>query len=694
MKMNKITRVVLILCSAILWFAWDFSQADQNLISKYKSYRFAKEYDAISAATTKVSIVRSDDENLETPVPITDASLTYQTIEEMTRHAIDLAGGLDWLIQSGDMVLLKPNIVSPTKSGSGEVTDVRVIKALIRIINEIAPGNIEIVVGEGCAVPMDYEYEYNNFYSEGQWGELWDKSGYQDLLTDPLLSDINFRLSNLNCRMPGDAWTKNDGWPADSAWKDLVEMSIPGGGEATPHEGKYWIHKDVINADVFITVPVMKIHTTGITSSLKNQIGIAPSTIYGFYKGLGVAQNGYSEKILHYSQRPYWWTAKEIVDLATLASIDFSVVDATACLETQKEAVGNNLVRMNMILAGSDPVAVDHVCTRLMGLNPDDIEHVTLAERAGLGTNDPDLILIEGADLEENIRRFKKSQIEDGEFGQGNRLWLLNGPYDISGIDDPINHDFIENEGSIAPEAGEDDWSESLYFTDNRIHLADYFELNSGDEAVSYAFCYFDAPEDQEAELWIGNDEDILIYVNGEIVYEHSGFQKYDKFDLAIDRQVFPVKKGENRLLVKYLQKYAYYDFCLNICEPESNPLLDGNRIWGLKFKTVTDSVYNPTAVEEFRLPGIELNPAYPNPFSFSTRIDYSIPEDGILDIAVYDLAGRRIETLFSGMQRAGGHSVLWRAGNGTGGDIQKGTYILNMRYKGTIRSQSLVKAE
>ena len=46
------------------------------------------------------------------------------------------------------MVLLKPNIVDPEPAGSGEVTDVRVIKALIRIINDIAPGKIEIVVGD------------------------------------------------------------------------------------------------------------------------------------------------------------------------------------------------------------------------------------------------------------------------------------------------------------------------------------------------------------------------------------------------------------------------------------------------------------------------------------------------------------------------------------------------------------------
>jgi len=687
MKKIVFTKAILIITAAVIWLSWDIKHADSHLHKMFKSFYVENGQDAISGATTIVAIVRSDNDSLVNPTPVTDDNISYQTIEEMTREAIRLAGGL-WFIHSGDMVLLKPNIVSPMPAKSGEVTDVRVIKALIKIIDEVDPGNIEIVVGEGCAVPMDYEYEYNHFYAEGQWGKLWDKSGYQDLLTDPLLEGINFRLSDLNCHMPGPDWQEGDGWPSDSAWKDLIEVSIPGGGQAIPHEGKYWMHKDVINADVYITVPVMKIHTTGITASLKNQVGIAPSTIYGFYKALGVPQNNYSEKILHYAERPYWWTAKEIVDLATIAKIDFSVVDATVCLESQKEFVGNNQVRMNMILAGVDPVAVDHVCTRLMGLNPDDIEHVTLAERAGLGTNDEDFITIKGADLESNIHRFKKSHIEDGEFGQGNRLWILKGPFDITGINDPIHYPFIENEAEVAPKPEEDGWSESLYFTDNRIHLADYYGLHSGTQVVSYAFCYFDAPKDQDAELWIGNDEDIIIYVNGEQIYAHYGYQTYDDFDLTIDRKIIPVKEGENRLLVKYLQKYSYYDFCINICEPEPNPLLDGNRIWKLKFRT---GAAPSSIVDQKR---VKVRSPYPNPFKTNTKVEYYLTDNGSVEIAIYNLQGQKIKTLFSGNQSTGNHSAVWEGNNEAGQKVSPGVYFVNVNSNGNRTTKKLILTE
>ena len=684
MKKSTILKSAIVIIGFAMLVAWDIKQADSAFLGVYKSFRIDKT-DAVSSATTKVSIVRSDDDELEHPTPITDKNITYQTIEDMTRRAIELAGGINWLINEGDMVLLKPNIVSNKPSGSGEVTDVRVIKALIKIIDDLYPGKVEIVVGEASPAMMNYEKEYAPGRAV-KWKKLWDKAGYQDLLTDPVLDGINFRLSNLNCKVPDDSWHEGDGWPEEKAWADLVEVNITGGGEATPQGGKYWVHKDVINANVFITVPVMKIHTTGITAALKNQIGIAPGTKYGFWKELGVPQNDRNVKFLHGAQNPYSWTNKEIVDMATIAGVDYCVIDATACLETKKQAAGNNLVRMNMILAGTDPVAVDHVCTRLMGLNPDDIEHITLAERVGLGTNDPEKIIITGADLETNIKKFKKSHINDGEFGQSNRTWLLKGTYNIAGVNDPINHPFIDNEADVAPTAGKDGWSDPIYFTDNRIHLADYYNLSSGDEVVSYAFCYFDAPKDQDAELWIGNDEDIKIYVNGEVIYTHTGYQNFGDNELTTDKAFFDVKKGENRMLVKYLQKYSYYDFCLNICEPEPNELFDGNRIWGLKFKTKSSPV---SAIQNQELAHIKA--AYPNPFSQSTTIEYKLSSSENVEIAIFNLKGQKVNTLFTGKQSAGNYKVIWNGTNSTGAKMHNGVYFMNVNIGGDAETQKLI---
>jgi len=574
---KRIIKIVIVSMLVTGWLYWDFTQAGNQEIAIYRSFKMENDIDAVTAATAKVSIVRSDDDTLAHPTSITDPDISYETIEEMVRRAVELAGGLDYMIEPGDMVLLKPNIVDPEPPGSGEITDVRVIKALIKIIDELAPGQIEIVVGEGSPRPMDYEMEYQWKFSSPCWDKLWDVAGFQDLLTDPYLSGINFRLSNLN------------GSPPENPWQDLVEVEIPDGGLAEPQGGRYFIHKDVLNADVYITVPVMKIHSPGITVALKNQIGLAPSTLYGFSKTAGVPQDNYFHKLTHTSQMPKMWTHKEIVDLSNIANIKFTVVDAIMCLDLQKSRMSGNAnqVRMNMIVASPDPVAADHVCSRLMGLNPDDIEHITLAERIGLGTNDPCNIHIYGADLDLTKKRFRKSRSSTGDFGQSNRTWLLCGPFFLSRFTtEPIDYPFLANEGDLAPLEAQDDWSESVYFMDDHIDLKDYFELSSSDDCIAYAFAYFDAPEDQTAELWIGSDEALKIYINGSEVYRYNGTRSFSESTFVNSKVEVQIKKGENRLLVKALQKFGRFDFCLNICEPESNTNYDGNRVWGLKFKT------------------------------------------------------------------------------------------------------------
>jgi uncharacterized protein (DUF362 family) len=689
MYSKKIMKIVFTLTALSLWFIWDFSQADQDLNSFFKSYRMASEFDAVSSATTKVSIVRSNYKYLEDPVPVDDAGIEYKTIEEMVRKAIDLVGGTG--AKSGDMVLLKPNIVDADPSGNGEVTDIRVVKALVKIIDEIDHGKMKIVIGEGSPVPINYELEYDDYYGYAKWGKLWDVTGYQDLLNDPYLDGIDLRLSNLNCHMPGPDWKEGDGWPPDSAWKDLVLVDVPGGGLALPQKGKYWVHKDVLNADIFITVPVMKIHTTVLTAAIKNQIGIAPSTIYGFWKQFGVPQNNKKYKLIHEYQAPKWWTHKEVVDLANIAGVDFAVVDAIGCLEREKDAgYSDNFVRMNTIIAGKDIVAVDNVCARIMELNPDDVEHITLAEKIGLGTNDPNKIIVEGNSIEETKRRFVKSYFGGGQFGQGNRDWIVSQTFSISGISDAIDHEFISNEAVLTPKPGEAGWSKSIYFTDNRIDLKDYYQLGS-EQVVSYAFCYFKAPKNQEAELWIGSDEALKIYINGKVAYRYDGTRTFPDDEFTSEKVKIKIKSGENTLLVKSLQKYGRYDFCLNICEPEEDEDYDGNRVYGLKFKTTSDATAierknEPIAPKEFKLLS-----AYPNPFNSMVKFEFILPHSGKVDLNIVDITGRHVRTLYSGFMESGRAEVRWNGKNDAGQVVSSGMYVSVFAFDGQTLTQRVV---
>jgi hypothetical protein len=54
----------------------------------------------------------------------------------------------------------------------------------------------------------------------------------------------------------------------------------------------------------------------------------------------------------------------------------------------------------------------------------------------------------------------------------------------------------------------------------------------------------------------------------------------------------------------------------------------------------------------------------YPNPFNAATTISYSLPQAADIRIEIFDILGRRVETLFSGPQQAGEHAVSWKPGN------------------------------
>ncbi len=54
----------------------------------------------------------------------------------------------------------------------------------------------------------------------------------------------------------------------------------------------------------------------------------------------------------------------------------------------------------------------------------------------------------------------------------------------------------------------------------------------------------------------------------------------------------------------------------------------------------------------------------YPNPFNPSTTIEFSLPVSERVTLAIYDLTGKRVETLVDGRVNSGIHQVTWNAGN------------------------------
>ncbi len=77
-----------------------------------------------------------------------------EDVELAVRKAVSLAGGLEGIVSSKSRVLIKPNIASRDRSGTGKVTDARVTQAITKMVLERGPRSV--IIGEGSAVGFDF----------------------------------------------------------------------------------------------------------------------------------------------------------------------------------------------------------------------------------------------------------------------------------------------------------------------------------------------------------------------------------------------------------------------------------------------------------------------------------------------------------------------------------------------------------
>jgi len=76
----------------------------------------------------------------------------------------------------------------------------------------------------------------------------------------------------------------------------------------------------------------------------------------------------------------------------------------------------------------------------------------------------------------------------------------------------------------------------------------------------------------------------------------------------------------------------------------------------------------------------------YPNPFNLTTTIEFSIHIKGHINLTVYDLTGREVETLVNKIMNAGIYSIEWNAGN-----LPSGIYIVRLNGKTIIQSHKVL---
>ena len=340
----------------------------------------------------------------------------YEALDRM----FDQLGGLGRLVK-GKTVTIKINAVQDPGSRIGHAPNEETmwvhpvaVGAAVSLMDRA--GATRIQVGEGV-------WTGNGPLEDHLYAANWDPA---------LVLGAGRNVSMVNINILGKA-------------KRYARFPVPGGGYVFP---AYDLHPIFDECDVFVSMTKLKEHVTaGITASMKNCFGCTPASIYGDSTGPdapnecptkgrnAICHNGSRQppacspaEIDPDSPRGGGYRIPRIVtDLVAARPVDLAIVDAIQGL-----AVGEGWwvrqatpVRVGALIAGTNPVCVDSVCTAVMGYDPM-ADHGTgafakraprngsaanmlaLAAAKGIGTNDLKRIEVAGTPIREVATDFSR----------------------------------------------------------------------------------------------------------------------------------------------------------------------------------------------------------------------------------------------------------------------------------------------
>jgi len=230
------------------------------------------------------------------------------------------ACGIDAARLRGKHVLLKPNLVEPSRSTPHLTTHPAMLLAAAEVF---LFWGASVVVGEGPGHERDTE-------------KALIESGFDDALQAGRLAfaDLNY---------------------------EPVHEAINRGGASNLRS--IFLPRSVVEADLIVSLPKLKTHHwAGVTCSMKNLYGLLPGIQYGWPKN-----------VLHHFGIP-----QTVVDINATVQKTIAIVDAIDCMEGDGPIMGG-LKRMGLVLVGGNLPAVDATAARIMHLRPDRIEYLRLA---------------------------------------------------------------------------------------------------------------------------------------------------------------------------------------------------------------------------------------------------------------------------------------------------------------------------
>ena len=298
--------------------------------------------------------------------------ISLDTISSAVQEAVSLACGSEPVIRGGESVVIKPNIFAPCRPPA--TTDPRVVAALVKLALEA--GAADVIVAEGRSISTaKYRKSHNTTRACAE------------------LTGMTAAVEAAGGRM---VYLEED---------EFVEVDVPGGLVLK----RAHVPRTVLDADVLINVPVLKIHSlTYVTLGIKNLHGLLSD----------------EDKLFGHSYREL---PTKLADFLRIRKPDLTVIDGVTGQEGDHAEEGRP-VETGLVIAGRDVVAVDSVASAVMGFDPAEVDITRLADEFGLGEADLRAIQVVGESIESVRRPFARPDIDlDPDLFPG--LRIIAGDY-------------------------------------------------------------------------------------------------------------------------------------------------------------------------------------------------------------------------------------------------------------------------
>jgi uncharacterized protein (DUF362 family) len=253
----------------------------------------------------------SDECGLRAPVFVAKAASYDVDLERPIRDGL-AALGLTPKWVADKSVLLKPNLVEPSRGSPQINTHPAVVRAAAEVFRGWGAREVTVAEGQGHIRDTDFVLE---------------QSGLGEVLAGSKLDFIDLNHDEV--------------WTVDNSLRftPLRKLSLP---------------LALKRADILVSMPKMKTHHwAGVTLSMKNLFGVMPSVVYGWPKN-----------VLHHAGIP-----ESILDINAAVRPHLAIVDGIVAMEGDGPIMGTPR-NAGVLVIGTNLPAVDATTARLMAINP------------------------------------------------------------------------------------------------------------------------------------------------------------------------------------------------------------------------------------------------------------------------------------------------------------------------------------